>query len=416
MIASMTNTSWIRRSISQIADIRHGFPFKGGRFNYEGRGYKLLTPANFHEEGGFRDVGTKQRFCDEPFPSEYLLPEGALLVVMTEQAPGLLGSSACVPVGKVFLHNQRLGLVHITRPEVVYRPYLYRIFNLSAVRKQISADAGGTKVRHTSPDKLKALVWSFPPIHEQTRIVSLLDQWDRAIDITERLIAAKQERHAWLMQQLLTGKRRLPGFTWHWRSVHFGEFLTESRLSGSDGKTARKITVKLYGLGVMEKADKREGSASTRYYSRKAGQFIYSKLDFLNGAFGLIPPELDGFESTLDLPCFDIATGLNPQFLRYLVSREAFYSQFLSSAMGGRKARRVNPSEFLAIQFRLPSSEEQAAIAKVIGLAERECQILALKSEALKEQKKGLMQQLLTGKRRVKVPQSSEIAGKPRKK
>lgn len=255
-----------------------------------------------------------------------------------------------------------------------------------------------------------------PSLEEQKRIGKFLSCSDRSIDLAEGLIAAKQELRAWLMQQLVTGKRRLPGFTKLWRSVQLGEFMAESRLPGSNGKIAKKITVKLYGLGVLEKSDKREGSTNTNYYVRKSGQFIYSKLDFLNGAFGLVPPELDGFESTLDLPCFDIGDGLNAEFLLYLVGREAFYSRFLSSAMGGRKARRVAPSEFLTIQVRLPSVHEQAAIVSAIKSADRECQLLTYWLDAHRDQKKGLMQQLLTGKRRVKVSSTPALDARARAK
>ena len=71
--------------------------------------------------------------------------------------------------------------------------------------------------------------------------------------------------------------------------------------------------------------------------------------------------------------------------------------------MGGRKARRVNPSEFLAIHIRLPEIEEQKAIVNACELTERELNLLRTQLDALREQKKGLMQQLLTGKVRVKV-------------
>ena len=86
--------------------------------------------------------------------------------------------------------------------------------------------------------------------------------------------------------------------------------MVESRIKGSNGKEARKITVKLWGKGVFEKTNKRVGSENTKYYKRKSGQFLYSKLDFLNCAFGIIPLDLDGLESTVDLPCFDISDGI----------------------------------------------------------------------------------------------------------
>jgi type I restriction enzyme, S subunit len=267
----------------------------------------------------------------------------------------------------------------------------------------VSCSKQSTNLASINSSQLKEYPVLLPSLQEQKAIVKVVQKWDCSIDLTERLVAAKQERRAWLMQQLLTGKRRLPGFVKSWRETCIGDFLKESRIPGSHGKSAKKITVKLYGLGVLPKADIREGSENTKYYTRKKGQFIYSKLDFLNGAFGIVPKELDGYESTLDLPCFDIRGQLEPKFLLNLVSRDAFYSRFLGSAMGGRKARRVNPSEFLAILIRLPDVEEQKAIVHAIDLADRELDLLRAQLDALREQKKGLMQQLLTGKVRVKV-------------
>lgn len=150
-----------------------------------------------------------------------------------------------------------------------------------------------------------------------------------------------------------------------WRLGRFRDVLKESRLPGTNGATAQKLTVRLYGKGVVPKVNDR-GSAATVYYRRKAGQFIYSKLDFLNGAFGLIPPELDGFESTSDLPCFDIRGEVDPTWLVAHVSRPAFYKRYRGSAIGSRKAQRVSPAEFLASRVTFPPLDEQVAIGACI--------------------------------------------------
>src|ERR1051326_1237284 len=124
-----------------------------------------------------------------------------------------------------------------------------------------------------------------------------------------------------------TPQRRFPEFREPWEAWTIGDFLTESRIVGNDGFAARKITVKLWGRGVFEKFESLKGSENTQYYKRRAGQFIYSKLDFLNQAFGIIPEHLDGFESTVDLPCFDISDALNPRFLLEYVQRPSFYKK-----------------------------------------------------------------------------------------
>lgn len=147
-----------------------------------------------------------------------------------------------------------------------------------------------------------------------------------------------------------------------------GDFLIESRISGSTGDVAKKITVKLYGLGAVAKDDV-TGSASTQYFIRKEGQFIYSKLDFLNGAFAIIPEHLEGYESTTDLPSFDVSGGLNAEWLFHFVNRPKFYEAFTHSAKGGRKAKRISPKAFLSCNFPyvvLEKQNEQLSVIKKI--------------------------------------------------
>jgi type I restriction enzyme, S subunit len=100
-----------------------------------------------------------------------------------------------------------------------------------------------------------------------------------------------------------TGERlprlRFPEFEGEggWEEKKIGDFLFESRVSGSSGDVAKKLTVKLWGNGVFAKRESIQGSVNTKYFRRKAGQFIYSKLDFLNQAFGIVPEDLDDYES-----------------------------------------------------------------------------------------------------------------------
>ncbi|KMY69030.1 hypothetical protein AAU61_05680 [Desulfocarbo indianensis] len=193
-----------------------------------------------------------------------------------------------------------------------------------------------------------------------------------------------------------TPKLRFPEFRKEpgWEEKPLGDFLTESRLLGSKGNVAKKITVKLWGNGVFEKNEAVQGSIHTQYFRRKAGQFVYSKLDFLNQAFGIIPPALDNYESTVDLPCFDIADRLNSVFLLEYVKRKDFYERLGETADGSRKAKRIHAETFLSFPIALPSLPEQHKIAECLssldGLITAEGRTL----EALKTHKRGLMQQL----------------------
>jgi type I restriction enzyme S subunit len=181
-----------------------------------------------------------------------------------------------------------------------------------------------------------------------------------------------------------------------WKLVRFGDLLTESRVSGSKGSDPQRLSIKLYGNGVVPKINDRQGSSATRYYRRAKGQLIYSKLDFLNGALGIIPDELDGYESTLDLPAFDIAPDVDTEWLISVLTRPAFYRRYRHIAIGSRKARRVPVDEFLASAVTVPSPREQQAIADVFhSLNEAIARTQSL-LDRLSRAKHAVMRELLT--------------------
>ena len=179
-----------------------------------------------------------------------------------------------------------------------------------------------------------------------------------------------------------------------WEVKRVGYFLTESRIDGSTGDIAKKLTVKLWGGGVVSKNEYLPGSPNTKYYRRKAGQFIYSKLDFLNGAFGIIPYELDGYESTLDLPAFDFTKAIVPRFFLEYVKRPQFYKKHGEQADGSRKAKRIQVDYFLDLYVAVPCLAEQQKIADCLSSLDELIELQAKKLEALQAHKKGLMQQL----------------------
>ncbi len=190
-------------------------------------------------------------------------------------------------------------------------------------------------------------------------------------------------------------KLRFPLFRKGWEVWPIGTYLTESRIVGSNGRVAKKLTVKLWGKGVTAKVEALRGSENTNYFRRRAGQFIYSKLDFLNQAFGIIPTNLDGYESTVDLPCFDVGDALDSRFLLEYVSRETFYKKHGELADGGRKAKRIQVESFLSFPIAVPAMlAEQQEIANCLTSLDELIAAQGQEVETLKAHKKGLMQQL----------------------
>ena len=154
-----------RRLLGDFIEIKHGYAFKSKYFVDNGD-FVLLTPGNFYEKGGFKNRGDKQKYYNGEFSKEYLLDRGDLLVAMTEQSPGLLGSPILIPDNDRFLHNQRLGLVKF-KSNVVNKIFLYCLFNTEVVRDIIHNKATGLKVRHTSPSKIENIYVSIPDRAQQ---------------------------------------------------------------------------------------------------------------------------------------------------------------------------------------------------------------------------------------------------------
>ncbi|QOY71822.1 restriction endonuclease subunit S [Pseudomonas sp. OST1909] len=193
---------WEEKPFSNLCSIKHGFAFDGEFFSNEGE-YVLLTPGNFYEDGGYRDRGDKQKYYSGEIPQDYILNCGDLLLAMTEQAAGLLGSPILVPESDKFLHNQRLGLVR-KRPGVAWMTeFFFHVFNTLPVRKAIHASAAGAKVRHTSPTKIGEVVFHFPnSLLEQQRIVGCLTTLDDLITAQTKKLEALKTHKKGLIQQL----------------------------------------------------------------------------------------------------------------------------------------------------------------------------------------------------------------------
>lgn len=201
--------SWQELTLGDAIHIKHGFAFKSKYFSDAGK-FIVLTPGNFNESGGFRLRPGKDRFYDGPMPDGFILDEGDLLLAMTEQGPGLLGSSALVPAGSCFLHNQRLGLVDRVDTSRLDKEFLYYLFNTRAVRGQISGSASGVKVRHTAPDRIYRVRVNVPDVPTQHGIAQTLRAYDDLIENNRRRIQLLEESARLLFREWFV-HLRFPG-------------------------------------------------------------------------------------------------------------------------------------------------------------------------------------------------------------
>lgn len=394
---------WQSYQLGDLFQIKHGYAFESAYFANQGE-YILLTPGNFYEEGGFRAKGASEKYYTGDFPQEYLLKQNDLLIVMTEQAAGLLGSSLLVPTDNRYLHNQRLGLIWGIEETKLNKSYLYHLFNSQDVREQIHVTASGTKVRHTSPSKIYQVEIHIPSIHEQQKIAEILSSWDEAIDLTEQLMAAKKRRKQALMQRLLTGKVRFWGLEWQpWREVLLGEIFTERTEIGYAHLPLLAITSE-QGIVHRDTLEKRDTSSEdkSKYLRICPGDIGYNTMRMWQGVSAV--SRFEGIVSPAYTICIPNQDEIDVNFMGYLFKFAPIVHLFWRFSQGlVDDTRNLKFDNFAQIKVRIPHKEEQQKIAGVLEMCDQEITLLQQKLSALRQQKQGLMQQLLTGKIRVKV-------------
>ena len=238
-----------------------------------------------------------------------------------------------------------------------------------------------------SADIIKNLQIPLPPLPEQKKIADCLSTWDSAIEKQSALINALTDRKKALMQQLLTGKKRLPGFEGKWKEVKLGSL-------------CKVTTGKLDANAMVENGIYRFYTCAKDYYLINEYKFDTEALLISgNGAnVGYIhyyKGKFNAYQRTYVLDKFkeDIF------FIKY------FLDYFLSQRISNEKKEGNTPyivlSTLTEMSIKLPSLSEQTAIAEILATADRELTLQKEKLAQLQTQKKGLMQVLLTGKKRL---------------
>lgn len=320
------------------------------------------------------------------------------------KAPGIVtGRSGTI--GKVFYitedywpHNTSLWVTNFIGSKPKYVFYLFNYLNFNRF-------GSGSGVPTLNRNDIHPYKIPLPPLPEQQKIAEILSTWDKAIELCQKTIEELKQRNKGLAQQLLSGKTRVKSFEdTVWRFTKIGDILVESNLpSVNQSHPDKRITVKLNLKGI-EKREFRgtEVEGATYFYTRKAGQFIYGKQNLHKGAFGIIPIELNNYDSSSDIPAFDFKEKFNSKFILYFFSRKSFYER-LENYSTGTGSKRIQPKELFKIEIKIPNIEEQEKIAEILDTAAFELKHYKEKLQNLKLQKKGLMQQLLTGKVRVRI-------------
>lgn len=228
--------SWQEIYLGNAIHMKHSFAFKSQWFAPSGK-HIVLTPGNFKEAGGFKERPGKDRYYSTDAPEEFILKKGDVIVAMTEQTPGLLGSSALIPEDNLYLHNQRLGLVDKIDGKIITKNYLYTLFNTRDVRAQISGSASGVKVRHTSPERIYRVKVKIPNVTIQEKISSTIFAYDDLSENNRRRIqlleeSARQLYKEWFVRLRFPGHEHVKvvdGVPEGWEEMPLGDVLLLQR-------------------------------------------------------------------------------------------------------------------------------------------------------------------------------------------
>tara|TARA_R110000772_G_C13309502_1_gene439795 strand:+ start:6157 stop:7002 length:846 start_codon:yes stop_codon:yes gene_type:complete len=267
--------------------------------------------------------------------------------------------------------------------------------------------------------------WKFniPPLYEQKRIARLLSTWDEAITVTENLLVNSERRKKAMMQRLLTGGTRLPGFDGEWvekrlstlssyikgytyKSEDYSDsptdigFLTLKSLQRGGGYSPRGM--KYLKVEVDEK------------YLVEKGDIVFAVTDITRGAeivgAPLIVPELGvpKVAISMDMVKLEVNPGVSSNFLYYALKLRSSRN-FMRARASGSTVLHLDVKGSKKLKIRMPKSRaEQDAISQCLLTLDEHIAGLKLKIRLLKEEREALIQQLLTGKRRVIIEEEAE--------
>jgi type I restriction enzyme S subunit len=202
---------WEAVKLGAVARIAHGYAFSGAEFTDKPIGPILLTPGNFHRDGGmYFTEGNTKRYLGK-VPPGYTLVQGDIVTVMTDLSPQtlILGMTAVVQEGAELLHNQRIGKILFVNLEQWCSRFMSAQMSSPMFRRRVVAKATGTTVRHSSPEKILSEYVVVPKTKEQQKISRIITSYERQISDEKRSSKKLTAQKQGLMDDLLTGRVRV---------------------------------------------------------------------------------------------------------------------------------------------------------------------------------------------------------------
>lgn len=376
---------------AKVVDCKHRTPV------YADEGYPIISPGNIR----WGEVDLKSCRRIEVHELESMMDHCAV-----RTGDIVMGRNQSVGIGAYVADDTKFALGQDTiliQPTAINPRYLYDFTASESFQSQIYRLLGGSTFARINLGDIRRLTVLVPPLPEQKKIAEILSTWDKAIETTEALLANARTQKRALMQSLLTGTRRFPGFEDHpWREVRLGDTFLERSERGRKGLPLLSITS---GRGVVgqDETDRRDTSREDKSSYKRicVGDIGYNTMRMwqgvsaLSGREGLVSPAY-----TIVRPGPRIMGRFAAHLFKHpeVIDKFRRHSQGLTSDTWNLKF-----PKFAKIAVSMPVIEEQGRIVEALDFADSEVRDLKTQADHLRTEKKSLMQQLLTGKRRVAV-------------
>lgn len=427
---------WVHTTFDKHVDCLTGFAFKSSEYSNDDKDLRLLRGDNI-EPGNLRWRDAKY-WCNEAENlDKYRLNEGDFVIALdrTWISSGLKVAEV-TKADLPCLLVQRVARVR-AKP-TLEQSLLRQYFSGHRFEQYVKSVQTATAVPHISPNDIKEFPVFLPPLPEQRKIAAILSTWDKAITTTEQLLANSQQQKKALMQQLLKGKKRFNSGVEYDFSVREG--FTKGKLGAlpndwkvelinqhlwyQEGPGVRNYQFKTSGVKLFNGTNIQFNQIvldnTTTFISEDEcngpyKHFLVDDGDLLIACSGISVDRFDekiAFATHKHLPlCMNTSTmrfkplskgRVDIKFFQFFMQSWVFKNQIRRQATGSAQLN-FGPSHIGKCYVLIPPLVEQQKIASVLTAADEEISALQQKIEALKQEKKALMQQLLTGKRRVKV-------------
>ena len=387
---------WQVRQIRDVATISSGSTPNRENPQYWGGDIPWVTTGEL--ESGMV-TSTREMISQKALEETSLkiYPAGTLLMAMygqgkTRGTTAMLGIDAAI--------NQACAAITVEEGSKKYLFYL-----LQDAYTDIRKLSNTGNQENLNAEIIRTFPIIYAPINEQQQIADILSEQDRLIKLKEKLLAEKQQQKKYLMQQLLTGKKRLPGFDGEWQNCRLHQIVKRIRRKNTVGNENVLTISAQYGLINQSEFFNKEIASEDKsnYYLLNRNDFAYNKSYSSGYPFGAIK-RLTRYDMGIVSPlyiCFEIVGEnvsleyMEQYFEAGLMNREI--QAFAQEGARNHGLLNIAVDDFFNSKLVLPSIEEQQAIAEILSVADREIELLRQDLEQEKQKKKALMQLLLTG-------------------